>query len=181
MSEDRGNAYPVEVRDEFGAAALPSEHIAEAIRWVLKQHAAPPGTGVTLVVTNDEQVRALNAQYRGVDATTDVLSFPADPLPDDLRQAMAEAGDEDAPYLGDLVVAYPYTAQHAQSAGHALDDELILLAIHGTLHLLGFDHDSAERQAAMWETQNEALVALGVDLRVPDFTFEDEDAGDERR
>lgn len=180
MSEERGIAYPIDVLDEFGAA-LPSERITDAIRWVLNQHAAPPGTGVTLVVTNDEQVRALNAQYRGVDAATDVLSFPAEPLPDELRQAMVEAGGDETQYLGDLIVAYPYTAQHAQSAGHALDDELVLLAVHGTLHLLGFDHDNAAHQAAMWQAQAEALAALGVALRVPDFTFEDEDAGDDSR
>lgn len=136
---------------------------------------------MTLVVTNDEQVRALNAQYRGVDAATDVLSFPAEPLPDELRRAMVEAGGDETLYLGNLIVAYPYTAQHAQSAGHALDDELVLLAVHGTLHLLGFDHDNAAHQAAMWQAQAEALAALGVALRVPDFTFEDEDAGDDSR
>lgn len=180
MSEGRSIAYPIDVLDEFGAT-LPSERITHAIRWVLSQHAAPPGTGVTLVVTNDEQVRALNAQYRGVDAATDVLSFPAEPLPDDLRRMIVEAGGDDALYLGDLIVAYPYTARHAQAAGHALDDELVLLAVHGTLHLLGFEHDTAAHQAAMWQAQAEALAALGVAVRVPDFTFDGEDAGDERR
>lgn len=173
-------AYSIEILDEFGAD-VSTERLSAAIGWVLAQHAAPPGTGVTLVVADDEYVRALNVQYRGVDATTDVLSFPAEPLPDELREAMVEAGDPDALYLGDLVIAYPYTVEHAQAACHALDDELTLLAVHGTLHLLGFDHDNAANQAAMWQAQAEALDALGVALRVPQFTFDDEDTGDERR
>lgn len=173
-------AYSIEILNEFGAV-LPAERLVAAMAWVLERHAAPPGTGVTLVVADDERVRALNAQYRAVDSATDVLSFPAEPLPDELRQAMVEAGDEDALYLGDLVMAYPYTAQHAQAAGHGLDDELVLLAVHGTLHLLGFDHDNAAHQTAMWAAQAEALAALGVALRVPQFTFDDEDTGDERR
>jgi probable rRNA maturation factor len=180
MSEGQSRIYPIEILDEFGAA-LPAERITAAIQWVLSQHAAPAGTGVTLVVAGNEQVRALNAQYRGVDAATDVLSFPAEPLPDDLRQAMTDAGDDGTLYLGDLIIAYPYTVQHARSAGHALDDELVLLAVHGALHLLGFDHDNAAHQAAMWGAQSEALAALGVALRVPQFTFDDEDEGDERR
>lgn len=173
-------AYSIDILDEFGAA-LPTERLSAALAWVLERHGAPPGTGVTLVVADDERVRALNAEYRGVDAATDVLSFPAEPLPDELRQAMIEAGDEDALYLGDLVMAYPYTSQHAQAAGHALDDELVLLVVHGALHLLGFDHDNAAHQATMWQAQTEALAALGVALHVPKFTFDDEDTGDERR
>lgn len=177
--------YAIEIQDTFGAESLPAARMTSAIAWVLARHDAPPGAGLTVVITDDEQVRALNAQYRGVDAATDVLSFGADPLPEGLLAEMAAQGESDGeanapegPYLGDLVVAYPYTVRQAQEAGHALDDELILLAIHGTLHLLGHDHDNPERQRAMWMAQAEALAAAGVDIEVPTFTFEDE--GDER-
>lgn len=173
--------YAIEIQDTFGAESLPAARMTSAIAWVLARHGAPPGAGLTLVITDDEQVRSLNAQYRGVDAATDVLSFGADPLPEALLSEMATQGEADAPegpYLGDVIVAYPYTVRQAQEAGHALDDELILLAIHGTLHLLGHDHDSPERQRAMWMAQAEALAAAGVGIEVPAFTFEDE--GDER-
>jgi probable rRNA maturation factor len=116
----------------------------------------------------------MNRTYRGVDATTDILSFPAD-LPPDLPDEIAEElgidadGDLNPPYLGDLVIAYSYTARQAQQSGHALHDEMRLLVIHGTLHLLGYDHDTAEREAEMWATQNEALRQLDILIRVPRF------------
>jgi len=95
------------------------------------------------------------------------LSFPADPLP-------PEIAEEEAPYLGDLIVGYAYTQRHAAEAQHALDDELVLLAIHGTLHLLGYDHDTADNQAKMWAVQQTALTKAGVAIQVELFTFGDE-------
>jgi probable rRNA maturation factor len=102
-----------------------------------------------------------------VDAPTDVLSFPAD-------QPLIPDEEDPEPYLGDLVLALPYIQRQAQSEAHSLDDELILAVIHGTLHLLGYDHDSAENQAEMWAVQSEALQTLGVAISVSLFTFDDD-------
>jgi probable rRNA maturation factor len=169
------SVYTLEIRDEYGVEALPVERIEQVVTWVLSQHGVQPGMALTLVITDDETVQQLNAQYRGVDAPTDILSFPTEPLPENLRQEMSEDEDEgEALYLGDLIVAYPYTLSHAQENGHAMTDELMLLAIHGSLHLLGFDHDTAEHQQTMWAAQAEALTALGVLIDVPLFRFEDE-------
>jgi probable rRNA maturation factor len=169
------SVYTLEIRDEYGVENLPVERIEQVVTWVLSRHGVQPGMALTLVITDDETVRQLNAQYRGVDAPTDILSFPTEPLPENLRQEMSEDGDEgEALYQGDLIVAYPYTLSHAEEAGHAMTDELALLAIHGALHLLGFDHDTAEHQQTMWAAQTEALAALGVLIDVPLFRFEDE-------
>jgi probable rRNA maturation factor len=160
------NTYEVEIQDEYGVADFPTERVRDAIQYVLAKHEVEPGTALSIVVTDDEHVRQLNQQYRDVDAPTDILSFPADPLP-------VEVEDE-PPYLGDLIIAYPYTMQQAAEAGHSMDDELVLLVIHGTLHLLDYDHDSAESEAVMWSEQAEALAAAGVTIKVPRFTFGDE-------
>ncbi len=157
--------YAVQVQDEYGAADFPAQRVIGAIVRVLAEHGAVPGTALSVVLADDEQVRQLNAQYRGVDAPTDVLSFPADPLPSEIAASQA-------PYLGDMIIACPYTLQQAQEAGHAPADEYVLLAIHGTLHLLGYDHDNAEREASMWQQQARALAAAGVAIDVPRFTFE---------
>src|SRR5712692_10475239 len=93
--------YPIEIQDEYGVTDFPVRRVMAAIRCVLSRHEAAPGSALTVVVTSDEQVRQMNAQYRGVDAVTDILSFPADPLPDEI--------EGEAPYLGDLIIAYPYT------------------------------------------------------------------------
>ncbi|MBX3080512.1 MAG: rRNA maturation RNase YbeY [Anaerolineae bacterium] len=163
-------SYEIEIQNELDLDDFPVQRVTETITEVLTHHDVEPGSGITLVVTTDEEVRSLNQQYRGVDAATDILSFPADPLPDEI----ADEAD-DPPYLGDLIVAYPYTLQHAEEAGHAIGDELVLLAIHGTLHLLGYDHDNAENQQKMWSEQKRALDIAKVKIDVPLFTFGDDE------
>lgn len=108
---------------------------------------------LTIVIEDDEAVAALNRQFRGIDAPTDVLSFPAE----------TPRLDPDGPiYLGDLVIAFPYAAAQALREDHALMDSFALLVVHGTLHLLGYDHHSAETRRAMWAAQDAALLALGL-------------------
>lgn len=77
-------------------------------------------------------MRSLNRRYRGIDRTTDVLSFPL-LGPDDPRKA--------TDLLGDIVISVPRAAVQANQAGHSLREELDRLAIHGLLHLLGYDHE----------------------------------------
>ena len=146
-------------------APLPVERVSEAVAWVLRRHHKAPATGLSLVVTDDAEIQALNRDFRGVDRPTGVLSFPADPVP------LPDGEGEDADYLGDLIVSLPYIQRQAAADGHDWRDELVLNVVHGTLHLLGYDHDTAENQARMWAVQAEALDALGVPITVPHFDF----------
>ncbi len=163
--------YTIDFQIEFEEARdFPQERMAQAITHVLDLHDLDPQSAITVVITDDDAVRILNQKYREVDASTDILSFPADPmpeLPDDLEIDLDE--EESQAYLGDLIIAYPYTRHQAEEAGHALDDELALLVVHGTLHLLGYDHDTPENEAEMWETQAEVLAALNIPITVPRF------------
>jgi probable rRNA maturation factor len=165
-----GSTYPIAFQIEMEGALIPQGRLAAAIARTLDLHDVDRRSGVTVVITTDEAVRALNASMRGVDAPTDILSFPSDapPLPPEELGITLDA-DEMDPYLGDLVIAYPYTSHQAYDAGHNLDDELTLLVIHGTLHLLGYDHDTAEAENEMWDTQAELLKALNVPITVPRF------------
>ncbi|MEP7286158.1 MAG: rRNA maturation RNase YbeY [Chloroflexota bacterium] len=162
------SVYVVDIQNEQDFPGFPTERVVDAIRFVLTRHEVEPGMTLTVVVTDDEHVQQLNNEYRDVDAPTDILSFPADPLPEEI--------DEEAPYLGDLIIAYPYTAHQSAEAGHALSDELVLLVVHGTLHLLGYDHDNAENQDAMWSEQAYTLASLDIPVAidVPRFTFGDD-------
>ncbi len=137
---------------------LDEERLRTAVRVVLEQQERALASGVAIQVTDDDTVRQLNATYRGVDAPTDVLSFPADmpPLPPNAD------GTPEELHLGDLAIAYPYTAAQAAQLGHNLGDTLVLLVVHGTLHLLGYDHDTPANKAGMWAAQARALAALGV-------------------
>jgi probable rRNA maturation factor len=140
------------------AYEVDATRLQQAAATVLEQQQAAPDSSLTIVITDDAAVAALNRQYRGVNAPTDVLSFPADEPPVEL--------EDEPPYLGDLIVAYPYSVAQAQREGHDVMQSLLLLVAHGTLHLLGYDHDTAANRAEMWAAQDTALQALGVDLSI---------------
>jgi probable rRNA maturation factor len=107
---------------------------------------------MTIVLTDDAQLHELNREYLGVDAPTDVLSFPA-------SEADPETG---TPYLGDILISIPRAKQQAEAAGHSVEDEVQLLVVHGTLHLLGHDHAEAGEKARMWKAQAEVMSGLGL-------------------
>lgn len=144
-----------------------SARLIQAIQAVINQHDVDALSGVTVVLETNDAVHMLNKQHRDVDAPTDVLSFPSDPLP-------VELGGTIEPYLGDLIIAYPYTAAQAKRLQHDLEDSLALLVVHGTLHLLGYDHDTLENRAEMWQQQSIALENLGIDDSIVP-TLEDSD------
>ena len=112
----------------------------------------PADGDLTIVLTDDIQLHELNQEYLGIDAPTDVLSFPASETdPETARR-----------YLGDILISVPRAKEQARTAGHALDVEVQLLAVHGTLHLLGYDHAEAEEKTRMWKAQAEILRGLGL-------------------
>ena len=130
----------------------------------LLQHLARPTAALTLVVTDDAAVQELNRDYRGVDAPTDVLSFAAQesaPSAPALAGLPPELAEELSNYLGDIIIAYPYAARQAAHYQNSVAAELRLLAVHGVLHLLGYDHATAEEEAAMWALQSAVLAPFG--------------------
>jgi probable rRNA maturation factor len=106
-----------------------------------KKH--PP---LTLLLTKNSRLREMNALFRGKDKPTNVLSFPA--------------GDAD--YLGDVAIAYAVTAAEARAAGKTLADHAVHLAVHGTLHLLGYDHARDKDARIMEGLEIEILAELGI-------------------
>jgi probable rRNA maturation factor len=124
-------------------------------RQVLHLTNTPPESGISLHLTSDEELQQLNRQHLGINAPTDVLSFPI-PFDD------PETG---TPYLGDILISVETAARQAENAGHPLDDELGLLVVHGVLHLLGYDHATPEEKSAMWKIQDNLLQELGISAR----------------
>ncbi|MCL4466125.1 MAG: rRNA maturation RNase YbeY [Chloroflexi bacterium] len=118
----------------------------------------PVEVDVTLV--DDAAIQELNARYRGVDAATDVLSFPL----------LDSSGTEDAfvlppgelRQLGDIVISLPRATAQAAEYGHSRQRELAYLFVHGLLHLLGYDHESLAEREAMRAKEETALAALGL-------------------
>ena len=107
---------------------------------------------LSIVLTDDARLQELNRDYLGIDAPTDVLSFPA-------SETDPETG---ARYIGDILISIPRAQSQADAAGHALESEVQLLVVHGVLHLLGHDHAEAEEKALMWKVQAETLESLGL-------------------
>lgn len=145
--------YAVEVLNEANWPAA-AEPLMRAASMALALYGPGTSCAMTIVIEDDSAVAALNRQFRGVNAPTDVLSFPASEPP--------IMDDGDPQYLGDLVIAFPYASMQAAREGHTLIDSFSLLVVHGTLHLLGYDHGDAEARAAMWAAQEVVLVALGL-------------------
>jgi len=151
----------VEIRVDAAFAGQVNEaHLRAAVESTLRHENAPVDAGLTLVVAGDAAIQRLNRQFRGVDAPTDVLAFPAAG-----DQAFVDAPGQ-PPYLGDVILSLPRAAAQAEVAGHSLAAELALLAVHGTLHLLGHDHASAGEKAIMWAAQTEILTRFGLSLKL---------------
>lgn len=138
-------------------AAFPRELLERAARAALAHQSESPECELTLVLTDDARLQELNREYLGIDAPTDVLSFPASEK--DGAEIDPETG---SPYLGDILISLPYAARSAERAGHPLEAEVQLLAVHGVLHLLGHDHAEADEKARMWKAQAEILESLGL-------------------
>jgi probable rRNA maturation factor len=133
--------------------AVPAEGLQATVETVLR-HEGRPGE-VTVVLTDDEGIRALNRDFLGVDAPTDVLSFGAQEDSGPFIAAPEMGG-----YLGDVIVSYPRAVTQAEEHGHPVQQELNLLVVHGVLHLLGYDHADQEEKAVMWARQEAILRSL---------------------
>ena len=131
---------------------IPAKLLKNAARQALDHQGFPTPHTMTILLADDSRLQSLNREYLGVDAPTDVLSFPSDEIE-------PETGEK---YLGDVVISVPRAEQQAKAAGHSLDAEAQLLVVHGTLHLLGHDHANAEDKACMWKAQGEVLERLGL-------------------
>lgn len=108
---------------------------------------------VALLVTNDEGIRAVNRDFRGIDRPTDVLSFPA-------REGGNAAAD--GAFLGDIAISLERARAQAEEYGHTLIRELSFLAVHGALHLLGYDHTEESASAEMFQLQDKILDKMGI-------------------
>ena len=131
--------------------------LEQTARQVLLFTQSDPAVDASIVLTDDAQLHALDLQFLGIDAPTDVLAFPSDETDP----------DSGAAYLGDVIISYPRAQGQAASGGYGVTAELQLLVVHGLLHLLGYDHARSEQKTAMWAAQAEILAQVGCPIRGP--------------
>lgn len=156
----------LQIEEEFESELEPRlvTQAARVTAQYLHQISAPEvkislaeASSLSIVITDNQMIQELNQAYRGVDAPTDVLSFENNPDPDfpDFEEAAAN-------YLGDIIISFPIAQAQAAAAGHSPQAEVMLLTVHGLLHLLGFDHDSPARRERMWQIQRQIMTELGL-------------------
>lgn len=131
---------------------FPQNLLEEAARAALEHESEPLESELSIILADDARLHELNLNYLGIDASTDVLSFPA-------SETDPETG---ARYIGDILISVPRAQAQAEAAGHAVEAEVQLLVVHGVLHLLGHDHARAQEKARMWKAQAEILERLGL-------------------
>ena len=134
----------------WGPSSLAAGVDLDGLKQVLQAGATllevPAETVVVLTLTGDEHLREYNRRYRGLDEPTDVLAFAAQEPPKDQR-FQAPPGTEH--WLGDIVISLPRARRQAREAGHPVNHEVRLLAVHGFLHLLGYDHTEPAEETTM--------------------------------
>jgi probable rRNA maturation factor len=132
-----------------GIAATPYAHLSET----------PAAISVSIRFADNDEVQILNRDYRQKDQPTNILSFPM--LDDDMLENLDHIADREI-LLGDMILAHSVCAAEAQEKGIALPQHISHLIVHGTLHLLGFDHIEAEDGDAMEALEVKALATMGL-------------------
>lgn len=119
--------------------------VKRVVKRVIQLEKVENALEVSILITNNQEIKALNAEYRQQDVATDVLSFAMD-----------------AEYLGDIVISMDKVLEQAEKYGHSVERELAFLTVHGLLHLLGYDHQVASDQLRMRQREEEILNQLEI-------------------
>lgn len=114
---------------------------------------------VSLSIVNDEEIKEINASFRSIDSSTDVLSFPQ--IDYDLDETVM-TNEKDEIVLGDIIISIDTAKRQAQEYGHSLKRELCFLTVHSMLHLLGYDHMTEEEEKEMFAKQKDILEKAGI-------------------
>ncbi|MGG3209525.1 rRNA maturation RNase YbeY [Geobacillus stearothermophilus] len=146
--------------DETGeVTAEQLEMLEQLLREAAASENVPDGTEVGVSFVDNERIRLMNRDYRGKDAPTDVLSFA---LEEEGEGEVDIIGADMPLVLGDIVISIPKAKEQATEYGHSFMRELGFLAVHGFLHLLGYDHETEEEERVMFAKQEEILTRFGL-------------------
>jgi probable rRNA maturation factor len=139
-------------------------------RWLSRAAPRSARGAVTIAIVTDARVKALNKRHRRIDTATDVLSFPAEAETGAGKKGVRGKGlltpypSPLTPYLGDIVIARGIARKQARNLGHSLSTEFRVLALHGLLHLLGYDHEVDNGRMARAEARLRRVAGLPVGL-----------------
>lgn len=133
-------------------------HTLEAVGG---KHGVPAEAEVGITLVDNKQIQQINAEYRGIDRATDVISFALNDETDE-PGLDSDTAQEMEHLLGDIVISLEQAALQAEEYGHSLQREVAFLAVHGMLHLLGFDHQDEAGELQMQTAAEAVLADLGI-------------------
>lgn len=140
--------YDISIEVAIEAPGLDVEALHHLAARVMGGENVDAGTSLAILVIDDDEIRAMNHQFLGIDEPTDVLSFPDEA--DDFVQGLSEEK-----LLGDIAISLPTAIRQAEAAGHPLESELAHLLTHGILHLCGYDHVTGPEDEAVMRAREE--------------------------
>lgn len=141
----------IEINNESGIEA-DLESIGALARSILTTLHVHPEAEVSIILLDEEPMSTLHVEHMDLEGPTDVMSFPMDELRPGTPGTLTPAG-----MLGDIVICPQVAAEQAKAGGHSTADEILLLATHGMLHLLGYDHGEDQERAEMFSLQRALL------------------------
>ena len=135
--------------------SLDELELVACARYVMEQMRVHPQADLCLKLVDEAAMETLHVQWMDLPGPTDVMSFPMDEL-----RPGREGSEPPEGVLGDIVLCPSVAAKQARDAGHATEEELLLLTTHGILHLLGFDHAEPDEEKEMFELQRQLLLTF---------------------
>jgi probable rRNA maturation factor len=150
----------IDLMDETNEVTEKAQHLVESIlQFAAKKENIEEDTELSVTFVDNKRIQEINKEYRHKDAATDVISFALEEMGEDEVEII---GAEMPRMLGDIIISIERTKEQAEEYGHSFDRELGFLALHGFLHLLGFDHMTEEDEKVMFTKQKEILEEYGL-------------------
>ncbi|MCK1982119.1 MULTISPECIES: rRNA maturation RNase YbeY [Peribacillus] len=150
----------IDFMDETNEVTEEAQHLVESIlQFAARKENIEKDTELSVTFVDNDRIREINKEYRNKDSATDVISFALEEMGEDEVEIV---GAEMPRMLGDIIISIERTKEQAEEYGHSFDRELGFLALHGFLHLLGFDHMNEEDEKVMFTKQKEILEEYGL-------------------
>ncbi|WPC79188.1 rRNA maturation RNase YbeY [Bacillus halotolerans] len=150
----------IDIVDETGSVSEEMlKEVENLLQFAAEREGVQDQAEVSVTIVTNEDIQQINKEYRGKDTPTDVISFA---LEEEGEDEVEIVGAEMPPVLGDIIISADRTREQAEEYNHSFKRELGFLAVHGFLHLLGYDHMTKEKEEEMFTKQKDLLDAYGL-------------------
>ncbi|MEW4060138.1 rRNA maturation RNase YbeY [Bacillus siamensis] len=150
----------IDIIDETNSVSADAlQEVEKLLQFAAEKEGVQDQAEVSVTIVTNEEIREINRDYRGKDTPTDVISFA---LEEEGEDEVEIVGADMPPVLGDIIISADRTKEQAEEYGHSFMRELGFLAVHGFLHLLGYDHMTKEEEEEMFSKQKDLLDEYGL-------------------